>query len=170
MSPQTVSLMVGTDHAVSVNPQGGQAVVTVDQTGGTIFYADNQQVSAASNQGMIAPGGSQTFTAVTWLRGSALAGVLVMITPGSGMQTLRVNAGAFTAGQAREIPVAWPYPFNDTNYTVSATLYETVDTLNNSAVRCLLSQTVTGVTVRVGSGPIGYSSGQLFIHLIAIHD
>jgi BNR repeat-containing family member len=76
------SLMVTTDHAVPIEPYGGSAVVTVDQTGGTVYYADNFQVSAANNQGSIAPGGTQTFTSNVWIRGSATAGVTVQLTTG----------------------------------------------------------------------------------------
>jgi hypothetical protein len=67
MALQLISLMVGTDHVVPINPMGGQAQVTVAAGAGTVYYADNSQVSASSNQGSINAGSSQTFTKLNYM-------------------------------------------------------------------------------------------------------
>jgi hypothetical protein len=78
--PALYNLEVGTDHAVPIEPQGGSALVTVDNTGGTVYWSNSLPVSAGNNQGSIAPGGSQTFTNPVWLIASSLAGVTVQVT------------------------------------------------------------------------------------------
>lgn len=77
---QLLSLMVGPDHPVPITPQGGSVTLTVDNTGGTVYYSDSPQVSAASHQGAIAPGATITLTKPAWLIGSAAAGVSVRTT------------------------------------------------------------------------------------------
>ena len=74
------TLTVGTDHPIPVSPMGGTMTLTVDQTGGTVYYADTRQVSASANQGSIPPGGSTTLSEPVWLIGSAAAGVVASIT------------------------------------------------------------------------------------------
>ena len=88
------------------------------------------------------------------------------------IQVARVNCGAMSPTTTIDVAVAWPVAFADTNYTVVATLVEESGgpSANADALRQIVSKTASGVTVRVADGTTGYSSGQLFVHAIAIHD
>lgn len=72
----SISLEITADHAVPVEPLGGTATVQV-QSGGTVFYADNPQVSSSNNQGSITAGSSLSFTTQAWIISTTLATVLV---------------------------------------------------------------------------------------------
>lgn len=80
MATSLLTLTVGTDHAVPISPQGGLIVLTTDQAGGTLYFSDNRQVSAASNQGSVSAGGSVTFTSAKWVVASAATSVSLQVT------------------------------------------------------------------------------------------
>lgn len=102
--PELTTLIIGTDHSVPIEPNGGSAVVTVDNTGGTVYYSNQPGVSAANNQGSIAPGGQATFTANAWIIGSGYAGVTVKVTSiydlwaNSGLPSLAVTVNSNPTG------------------------------------------------------------------------
>src|SRR5580704_4148815 len=79
MASSVVSLEVTNDHAVPVTPQGGVSTV-LSQSGDTLYYADNAQVSAASNQGTLTAGLSKAFTTPAWIRSASLTTVTVTTT------------------------------------------------------------------------------------------
>lgn len=76
MSVSYINLMITADHAVPVEPAGGQSVVTVN-SGGPIYYADNPTVSSVINQGSIANGASRTFTSPAWIIGGPTSAVQI---------------------------------------------------------------------------------------------
>lgn len=77
---QITVLEVTGDHAVPVDVQEGSATISVDSTGGTVYYGYSLPVNAANNAGSIAPGGQVTVTQDCWIVASALAGVTVTVT------------------------------------------------------------------------------------------
>lgn len=88
------------------------------------------------------------------------------------IQTVRAfNPGVFTASQTRDITISWPVAFADTNYAATFAIHDAAGTANNSAARQIQgAKTVNGITIRIAAGTAGYSSGQLLIDAIAVHD
>lgn len=108
-------------------------------------------------------------TDVAGFKRDTVTGALAVTDPR--IQTLRVDAGVITASATVDIPITWPVPFADANYTVVAAIHDAAGTANNSALRQLQgTKTASGISVRVAAGTAGYTAGQLFINAIAIHD
>lgn len=87
-------------------------------------------------------------------------------------RTARVDVGVLAITSTKDVVVTWATPFNDTNYTVTAMLFDLASTANSDALRQAVgATTAAGVTIRVTSGTsTGYTAGQLILHVIAIHD
>ena len=101
--------------------------------------------------------------------------LVVAVGPVSGapqMQTIRgLDLGVFAASQSRDIAVTLPVAYTDANYSVFALLYDVAGTANSSALRQLQgAKTNSGFTLRVASGTVGYSDGQLLADILIIHD
>jgi hypothetical protein len=65
--PVTYSTLTLTpDHAVPVQPAGGNAIVTVT-SGSTVYYGSDSQVNQNRNDGSIANGSSASFIKPAWL-------------------------------------------------------------------------------------------------------
>lgn len=86
------------------------------------------------------------------------------------IQRVRFNAGAIAGTTTADVVVTWPTPFADTNYAVSAVLHDTIATANNNALRQIFNKTASTVTVRLSTGTTAYTSGQLVIDMIGVHD
>src|SRR5690242_6121752 len=107
-----LSLTVTADHAVPIGPLGGTATVQVN-SGGPLYYADNPQVSAASNQGSISSGSSQQFTSQVWAIASTATSVQVrfdMLTAASAflMPSGGDDSAAVAAALTNGAPFAYP--------------------------------------------------------------
>lgn len=91
---------------------------------------------------------------------------------GSRTKTARVDCGALATTTNKDVVVTWAVPFPDANYTVVAMMVDTVSTANADALRQAVgAQTASGVTIRITSGTTtSYLAGQLFLHVIAVHD
>src|SRR3954447_11145259 len=88
------------------------------------------------------------------------------------VQTVRLNAGIFTASQTKDVTLTWPSPYPDLNYTVVTDLVENAGagTANIDGKRQVISKSTTSIVVKVSAGTVGYADGECLIHAIAIHD
>ena len=158
------------DHVITAGDPA--AVVTVNVlSGDTVFYGD-RNVTSSNNQGSLTVGQSvQVPSGQSYGLRSASQSYVQLVGQAVQTQAVRVNAGAFTVSQTRDVTITWPTPFADANYTALAILVDAASTANANALRQIVGlPTASGFTVRVAAGTTGYSSGQLLIHAIGIHD
>lgn len=87
-------------HPLLIEPYGGSAIVSVDASGGTVYFADNWQVSSTSNQGSIAPGATSTFTANTWITSAGVTTPVVVATTSIYDEWASVNPTTIGVGSA----------------------------------------------------------------------
>jgi hypothetical protein len=96
MADQIFTLNVNADHSIPVSVEGGSAVLSVDSTGGTVYYGGDPSVSSSSNIGSISPSGSATVTQNVWVRGSSAATVTVTLTSQWKQQPIVTSTPQFT--------------------------------------------------------------------------
>lgn len=89
------------------------------------------------------------------------------IGPGGGFKHQHVAVAPIAGGASALVTVTWTTPFDDTNYTVAATVQNAVASVQSLSVVHVESVSTSGVSVRIRNDDPSVASGG-FLHVIAI--
>lgn len=87
---------------------------------------------------------------------------------GGGFKHKRVTTGSVNAASTALVTVTWGTAFADTNYTATASVFETTTSSLSISVVHIESVTAAAITVRVINNAAGALTGE--VHAFAVHD